>query len=85
MGTKRWFQTMTALAALLMLANVISAGQSFAAEAPATIKLGAAVALTGAMAAGGKDVKAGYEIAVKHINDAAGFSSRSTTKSSLSS
>ena len=43
-----------------------------AAEAPATIKLGAVIALTGAMASGGKDVRAGYEIAIKHINDAGG-------------
>lgn len=43
------------------------------AQAPATIKLGAAIALTGPMAAGGKDVRAGYEIAVKHINDAGGI------------
>jgi len=45
----------------------------FAAEAPATIKIGAVIALTGAMAAGGKDVKAGYDIAIKHINEAGGI------------
>ena len=44
-----------------------------AAPAPPTIKLGAAIALTGAMAAGGKDVKAGYDIAVSHINEAGGI------------
>jgi branched-chain amino acid transport system substrate-binding protein len=43
-----------------------------AAEAPATIKLGAVIALTGGQAAGGKDVRAGYEIAIKHINGAGG-------------
>lgn len=40
--------------------------------APATIKIGSVIALTGRMAAGGKDVKPGYEIAVKHINSAGG-------------
>jgi branched-chain amino acid transport system substrate-binding protein len=43
-----------------------------AAPAPTTIKVGEVVALTGRMAAGGKDVKAGYDLAVKHINDAGG-------------
>jgi branched-chain amino acid transport system substrate-binding protein len=51
----------------------LTMGQVLAAEAPAKIKLGAVIALTGAMAAGGKDVRAGYDIAVKHINDAGGI------------
>jgi branched-chain amino acid transport system substrate-binding protein len=55
---------------ILMMALPMS--QVLAAEAPATIKLGAVIALTGAMASGGKDVRDGYEIAVKHINDAGG-------------
>ncbi len=55
---------------ILMVSLTI--GQVLAAEAPATIKLGAVIALTGAMASGGKDVRDGYEIAVKHINDAGG-------------
>jgi branched-chain amino acid transport system substrate-binding protein len=55
---------------ILMMALLMS--QVLAAEAPATIKLGAVIALTGSMAAGGKDVRAGYEIALKHINDAGG-------------
>jgi ABC-type branched-subunit amino acid transport system substrate-binding protein len=42
------------------------------AEAPTAIKVGSVIALTGRMAAGGKDVKAGYDLAVKHINDAGG-------------
>ena len=64
---------------LLLAAGVALAAFGFilspllAAEpAPATIKIGATIALTGRMAAGGKDVKAGYELAVKHINDAGG-------------
>lgn len=53
------------------------AGASFAAGLGATsaaaadvqsIKLGSVIALTGRMAAGGKDVKTGYELAIKHIN-----------------
>ena len=55
---------------ILMMSLTMS--QVLAAEAPATIKLGAVIALTGAMAAGGKDIRAGYEIFVKHINDAGG-------------
>jgi branched-chain amino acid transport system substrate-binding protein len=45
-----------------------------AASAPATIKIGVVDALTGSMAAGGKWVKQGYEIAVKHINSTGGVS-----------
>jgi len=52
---------------------IIGISSAVYAQAPATIKLGAAIALTGPMAAGGKDVRAGYEIAVKHINDAGGI------------
>jgi branched-chain amino acid transport system substrate-binding protein len=36
--------------------------------APKTIKIGAVVSVTGAYAAGGRDLKAGYELSVKHIN-----------------
>ena len=54
-----------------MVAGPLS--QALAAQAPATIKIGAVIALTGAMASGGKDVKAGYDIAIKHINDAGGI------------
>jgi branched-chain amino acid transport system substrate-binding protein len=43
------------------------------AASPDTIKVGSVIALTGRMAAGGKDVKAGYELAVKDINDAGGI------------
>ncbi len=35
-----------------------------AAPAPATIKIGSVIALTGRFAAGGKDVKPGYDLAV---------------------
>ena len=40
--------------------------------APATIKIGAVVPLTGRYAAGGTQVKAGYEFAVEDINKAGG-------------
>ena len=59
----------TGVLVFMMMAAV---SQTLAAEPPATIKLGAVIALTGAMASGGKDVRAGYEIAIKHINDAGG-------------
>ncbi len=42
------------------------------ASAPAAIKIGTVISLTGRMASGGKDVKAGYELAVKHINATGG-------------
>jgi branched-chain amino acid transport system substrate-binding protein len=61
----------SAVVALIILG--LTLGPVLAAQpAPATIKIGTAIALTGRMAAGGKDVKPGYEIAVKHINDAGG-------------
>jgi len=41
-------------------------------EAPKTIKIGAVVPLTGAMAAGGRWVKQGYEIGLKHVKKTAG-------------
>ncbi len=58
---------------LITLITFIPFNSSTAAEAPSSIKIGAVIALTGAMAAGGKDVKAGYDIAIKHINDAGGI------------
>lgn len=61
----------------LTLLNILILFLSFniieAAEAPSSIKIGAVIALTGAMAAGGMDVKAGYDIAIKHINEAGGI------------
>ena len=56
------------IAALAVLLVVAATGLSVAAEAPKTIKIGAVVPLTGAMAAGGKWVKQGYEIGLKHVN-----------------
>ncbi|MBI5442963.1 MAG: amino acid ABC transporter substrate-binding protein [Deltaproteobacteria bacterium] len=55
---------------LLALAGLwLAAGQGAATAAEVqSIKLGSVIALTGRMAAGGKDVKAGYDLAIKHIN-----------------
>ena len=48
-------------------------GESLAAgEVPKTIKVGCSLPLTGMFGAGGKWVKQGYEIGIKHINDAGG-------------
>jgi branched-chain amino acid transport system substrate-binding protein len=69
---KKWFKTGLMVTGLLISMLVAGMGPAVAAPAPATIKLGAVIALTGPMASGGKDVKAGYDIAVKHINDAGG-------------
>lgn len=52
------------LLALIFFVNFTWAGN----PAPNTIKVGAVVSLTGAYAAGGRDLKAGYELSVKHIN-----------------
>jgi branched-chain amino acid transport system substrate-binding protein len=52
---------------LLVLAGFPFSGHC-AEPAPKTIKIGAVVSLTGAYAAGGRDLKAGYELSVKHIN-----------------
>jgi branched-chain amino acid transport system substrate-binding protein len=73
MKNRRWFRVMVAA---LLLGSLIGATPSHeghaAPAAPATIKIGVVDALTGNMAAGGKWVKQGYEIAVKHINSAGG-------------
>ena len=58
--------------ALVALGLVVSPAMAAAPAVPAAIKVGAVVGLTGQMAAGGKDVKAGYDLAVKDINDAGG-------------
>jgi branched-chain amino acid transport system substrate-binding protein len=39
---------------------------------PKTIKIGCSISLTGIFGAGGKWVRQGYEIGIKHINDAGG-------------
>ena len=69
---KKGFKAGLIAVGLVMSMVVAGMGMAVAAPAPTSIKLGAAIALTGAMASGGKDVRAGYEIAVKHINDAGG-------------
>ncbi len=72
MEKKKWLKKGLLVTCVLVFMMLSAVGHVLAAPAPATIKLGAVIALTGAMAAGGKDVRAGYEIAVKHINDAGG-------------
>jgi len=72
MEKKKWLKKGLLVTCVLVFMMLSAVGHVLAAPAPATIKLGAVIALTGAMAAGGKDVKAGYDIAVKHINDAGG-------------
>jgi branched-chain amino acid transport system substrate-binding protein len=63
-----------------ILMTAVPVSQALAAAAPATIKVGAVIPLTGAMASGGKDVRAGYEIAVKHINEAGGVFVKESNK-----
>lgn len=59
------------LLGLLMVAAPLGTANA-APEAPKTIKIGVVSPLTGNMAAGGKWVKQGYEMALKHINSAGG-------------
>ena len=68
------------LIGVFILMTAVPVSQVLAAAAPATIKVGAVIPLTGAMASGGKDVRAGYEIAVKHINDAGGVFVKESNK-----
>ena len=72
MEKKKWLKKGLLVTGVLVFMMLTAVSHVLAAPAPPTIKLGAVIALTGAMAAGGKDVRAGYEIAVKHINDAGG-------------
>ncbi len=72
MEKKKWFMTSLIITGLLFSFMAAGINPGVAAPAPSSIKLGAVIALTGAMASGGKDVKAGYEIAVKHINEGGG-------------
>jgi branched-chain amino acid transport system substrate-binding protein len=55
---------------LVMLPFAITS--TMAASAPETIKIGGALPLTGRFAAGGKELKDGYELAMKNINAAGG-------------
>jgi branched-chain amino acid transport system substrate-binding protein len=73
MRVERWLKKISIFIVLFVLTAVMPFGRVLAAPAPASIKIGAVIALTGAMASGGKDVKAGYDIAIKHINDAGGI------------
>ena len=73
MGMKSLSKKVFFVIGVFVLMVTVTMGQVLAAPAPATIKLGAVIALTGAMASGGKDIRAGYEIAIKHINDAGGI------------
>jgi branched-chain amino acid transport system substrate-binding protein len=62
------------LLTLVCVAALLSGGCSkkAAAPAPATIKIGAAVPITGAQSAGGAQIQAGYQFAVDTINAAGG-------------
>ena len=72
MEKEKGLKTGLMVTGVLVFMMIAAVSQTLAAEPPTTIKLGAVIALTGAMASGGKDVRAGYEIAIKHINDAGG-------------
>lgn len=61
-----------ALVVVALLAWLFLGTGPSAAQAPATIKVGAVVPLTGRYGGGGAQVKAGYEFAVEDINRAGG-------------
>ena len=63
----------SAMKAIILLAIACLCFSAIPAAAEDEIKIGAAVSLTGNFAAGGKDLQSGYELAVKHINDAGGI------------
>lgn len=73
-GSKGWVQLVVAIALCLLSFSVVNA-------APDSIAIGAVIPLTGRMAAGGKDVQAGYELAVKHLNDKGGIYVKELNKS----
>jgi len=58
---------------IIVLAITCLCFTAMSAVAEDEIKIGAAVSLTGNFAAGGKDLKSGYDLAVKHINDDGGI------------
>ncbi len=66
----RW--TGLLLGVVLVGAGLTAAVVPTAAQAPPTIKVGAVVPLTGRYAAGGAQVRAGYEFAVEDVNRAGG-------------
>jgi len=63
----------SAMKAIIVLAIACLCFSATSAVAEDEIKIGAAVSLTGNWAAGGKDLKSGYDLAVKHINDGGGI------------
>lgn len=67
-----WRRIFLALALVVFLLMGIGGPSFAAAPAPKTIKIGCSIPLTGMFGAGGKWVKQGYEIGIKHINDAGG-------------
>jgi len=58
------------LTAFLLTGTFQASAQSR--SVPSTIKIGVVYPATGAMAAGGKWIRQGYEIGLKHVNDAGG-------------
>ena len=60
------------LTVLSMVITACAASATSAPQSPASIKIGAVIPLTGRYAAGGEQVKNGYELAVDAINKAGG-------------
>lgn len=65
-------KTVIALVVVAVLAWMALAASPSVAQAPLSIKVGAVVPLTGRYAAGGAQVKAGYEFAIEDINRSGG-------------
>ena len=68
-----WSRSTALALSLTVFVVMVTYGGSWAGRpAPRTIKIGCANSLTGHMAIGGKWIKQGYEIGIKHVNDAGG-------------
>jgi branched-chain amino acid transport system substrate-binding protein len=73
MKVKSGFFTALLILVLVLIPTFGACSQTSAVgPAPATIKIGAAIAITGGQAGGGAQIKAGYECAVEAINKAGG-------------
>lgn len=68
-----WLRSTALALSLTVFVLIGTYGESWAGRpAPKTVKIGCANSLTGHMAIGGKWIKQGYEIGLKHVNDAGG-------------
>ncbi len=70
----RWLGIILAVVMLVSACSPANAVPNTGAQLPATISIGAVIPLTGKYAAGGEQIKNGYQLAVDDINKAGGVS-----------